>query len=234
MKVFLILCFSLVTAGAQLVIDVEAFGQELGGWDSKSKKAADYSMLASEYRTFKPVITETPQGGRFISIRIDNRRGFLSSDDHALLQMTLDGKGALLALESSIHAQGKSIKSDVVLTTGKEAAAVLGGDIILNAGLKLAKDLSAKLAGEAKVEAGRVVFPAVIVHNYNKLMKSVSYTEPIPVAEVVEDPAVTPIEEPKVEEPAVTPVEEPKEKQTASRETDGFQVFNEELAEVID
>ena len=112
--------------------------------------------------------------------------------------MTLDGKGTLLALESSIHAQGKSIKSDVVLTTGKEAAAVLGGDIMLNAGLKLAKDLSAKLAGEAKVEAGRVVFPAVIVHNYNKLMKCVTYTEPIPFVEIVADHAVVPAEEPKV------------------------------------
>ena len=198
MKVFLILCFSLVTAGAQPVVDVDAFGKELGGWDSKRKKAADYSMSDAEYRTFRPVITETPGGGRFISIRIDNRRGFLSSDDHALLQVTLDGKGTLLALESSIHAQGKSIKSDIVLTTGKEAAAVLGGDVMLNAGLKLAKDLSAKLAGEAKVEAGRVVFPAVIVHNYNKLMKCVTYTDPIPVAEVVEEPAGLPAEEPKV------------------------------------
>ena len=69
---------------------------------------------------------------------------------------------------------------------------------MLNAGLKLAKDLSAKLAGEAKVEAGRVVFPAVIVHNYNKLMKCVTYTDPIPVAEVVEEPAGLPAEEPKV------------------------------------
>lgn len=198
MKVFLILCFSLVTAGAQLVVDVEAFGKELGGWDAKRKKAADYSMSDAEYRTFRPVITETPGGGRFISIRIDNRRGFLSSDDHALLQVTLDGKGTLLALESSIHAQGKSIKSDIVLTTGKEAAAVLGGDLMLNAGLKLAKDLSAKLAGEAKVEAGRVVFPAVIVHNYNKLMKCVTYTDPAPKAVVIEDPAIAPAEEPEV------------------------------------
>ncbi|YCM46599.1 hypothetical protein V2O64_11270 [Verrucomicrobiaceae bacterium 227] len=206
MKSLLFLYFSLVTAGAQLVVDVEAFGKELGGWDSKGKKAADYSMSDADYRTFKPVVTETPRGGRFISIRIDNRRGFLSSDDHALLQVSLDGKGTLLALESSIHAQGKSIKSDVVLTTGKEAAAILGGDVMLNAGLKLAKDLSAKLAGEAKVEAGRVVFPAVIVHNYNKLMKCVSYVEPAPKAEIVEAlpvPSGQAVEKPAEEQPAV-------------------------------
>ena len=187
MKPLLFLFITLLSAGAQILIDVDAFGKELGGWNAKSKKAADYSMSDADYRTFQPVITETPGGGRFISVRIDNRRGFLSSDDHALLQVTLDGKGTLISLESSIHVQGKSIKSDVVITTGKETAAILGDNATLNAGLRLAKDLSAKLAGEAKVEAGRVVFPAVIVHNYNKLMKSISIADPPPKAVLVKE-----------------------------------------------
>lgn len=186
MKTILMILLTLASASAQVLIDVEAFGKGLGNWNAKGKKAVDYSMSDADYRTFRPVITETPNGGKFISLRIDNRRGFLSSDDHALLQVTLDGKGQLLSLESSIHVQGKSVKSDVVLTTGKEAAAILGDNATLNAGLKLAKDLTAKLAGEAKVEAGRVVFPAVIVHNYNLLMKCVEVTE-IPKAEVVKE-----------------------------------------------
>ena len=199
MKFLLLFLFSLAGASAQVAIDVDALGKELGGWDAKKKQAADYTMSDSDYRTFKPVITETPGGGKFISLRIDNLRGFLSSDDHALLQVTLDGKGVLASLESSIHVQGKSIKSDVVLTTGKEAAAILGDNATLNAGLKLAKDLSAKLAGEAKVEPGRVVFPAVIVHNYNKLMKCVQVIE-VPKAELVKEDKVDK-EQPETKEP---------------------------------
>ena len=189
MKFLLFFLLTLANATGQIMIDVEAFGKELGGWNAKKQKAADYSMSDSDYRTFKPVITDTPGGGKFISLRVDNRRGFLSSDDHALLQITLDEKGILISLESSIHVQGKSIKSDVVLTTGKEAAAILGDNPTLNAGLKLAKDLSAKLAGEKKVEAGRVVYPAVIVHNYNKLMKCIQVVE-VPKAEIIDDAEV--------------------------------------------
>lgn len=203
MKSLLILFLSLVTAGAQLVVDVEGFGKELGGWNVKRKKAADYTMSDSDYRTFRPVITETPGGGRFISLRIDNRRGLLSSDDHALLQVSVDGEGRLLSLESSIHSQGKSIKSDVVLATGKNVASVMKGDFVLNAGLALAKDLSAKLAGEKKVEAGRVTYPAVIVHNYNKLMKCINFTPPPPEAV----PVVEKFEEAKIEETAKVPAE---------------------------
>jgi len=189
MKSFLFFLLVITSTMAEVVVDIEAFGKELGGWNAKRKKAADYSMSDSNYRTFKPVITDTPGGGKFISLRVDNRRGFLSSDDHALLQITLNGEGTLLSLESSIHVQGKNIKSDIVLTTGKEAAAILGDNPTLNAGLKLAKDLSAKLAGETKVEAGRVVYPAVIVHNYNKLMKCIQVVE-VPKAEIIDDAEV--------------------------------------------
>lgn len=194
-------------AGAELLVNVESFGKELGGWNAKGGKAADYSMSDEDYRTFRPVITETPKGGLFISVRIDYRRGLLSSDDHALLQVTLDETGKLLALESSIHAQGKSIKSDVVLTTGKDAVAVLGADPVVNAGLKLAKDLSAKLSGQKKVEAGRVVFPAVIVHNYNKLMKCVRFVAP-PKAVVVEDQSEDKVDEIVEKKKAVSPAGE--------------------------
>ena len=64
---------------------------------------------------------------------------------------------------------------------------MLGGDVVLKAGIKLVKDLSAKIAGEKKVEAGRVVYPAVIVHNYNKLMKCIS--NEVPNDKVTVEPA---------------------------------------------
>ena len=187
MKSLLIFSFLLVSLRADLVVDLDQFGKELGGWDGKKKKFAEYEMSDSDYRTFRPIVTETPDGGRYISVRIDNRRGLFSSDDHALLQVTVDAEGKLVSLSSSIHAQGKSIKSDVILTTGNQAASMLGGDVVLKAGIKLVKDLSAKIAGEKKVEAGRVVYPAVIVHNYNKLMKCIS--NEIPNDKVTVEPA---------------------------------------------
>ncbi len=155
------------------VVDVDKFGKELGGWSAKGGKAADYLMSDSKYRTFKPVITETPDGGRYISIRIDNVRGVFNSNDHALLQITIDGQAKLVAIESSIHTQGQSVKSDVVLTSAKQTAAVLNSNIVVSAGLSLAKDLSDKIIQQNKAEAGRVLFPSVIIHNYNKLCKSI-------------------------------------------------------------
>ncbi|BDS07538.1 hypothetical protein NT6N_25780 [Oceaniferula spumae] len=219
MKSLLILFLTLATAGAQLIVDVDAFGKELGGWNSKGKKASDYTMSDVQYRTFKPVITETPGGGRFISLRIDNLRGFFSSDDHALLQVSVNGKGELVSLESSIHSQGKSVKSDVVMGTGKNIASMMKGDVILNAGLSLAKDLSAKISGEKNAEAGRVIYPAVIVHNYNKLMKSIRFVPPPSKAKVVsEKPAQTKVHvKHKVEaKPGAVEKPKPEEKQETS------------------
>lgn len=217
MKSLFILFLTLATAGAQLVVDVEAFGKELGGWNARGKKAADYTMSDVNYRTFKPVITETPGGGRFVSLRIDNIRGFLSSNDHALLQVSVNGKGELVSLQSSIHSQGKSVKSDVVLGTGKNLASMMKGDVILNAGLSLAKDLSAKLSGEKSVEAGRVIYPAVIVHNYNKLMKSIRIVPPPPKAKVVSESPVKVKPKLKLKPKVEAKVEAVEEKQEASR-----------------
>ena len=189
---------------AEVVIDVEAFGKELGGWKARKNKAVDYVLSEAEYRTYRPVITDTPEGGKYVSVRIDHRRGVFSSDDHALLQITLGPHGELISLESSIHTQGKSIRSDVVATTGATAAQTLGADPILRAGMTLARDLSRKLAGEVRTEPGRVVFPAVIIHNYNKLMGCVAYAAPPAPAERIAEGG-----EAKAAEVSSTPVAEP-------------------------
>ena len=59
-----LLLFSLVsTLHAGVTLDIEAFGKSLGGWNAKSKHACDYDLSGSGYRTYKPEITPTPDGG---------------------------------------------------------------------------------------------------------------------------------------------------------------------------
>ena len=162
-------------------LDIEEFGESLGGWEARDGKAVDYSHSEIAYRSYKPVVTGTPGGGIYISLRVDYLRGSFSKNDHALLQVTLGPGGELVSLESSIHSQGKSVNSDVILTTGESAAKMLAKDPILNAGLKLMKDLTGKMSGKSSSEPGRVLYPAVIMHNFNKLMAAVRVDAPVAV-----------------------------------------------------
>ncbi len=164
---------------AQVRLDMDALGQSLGGWDKKRTKAADYELSGSTYRTYKPEITPTPEGGIFVSVRIDYCRGMFSSNDFATLEMTFDSKGVLTSAQSSIAIQGRKISSDVMRTSMKlsesqgavGAAVKMGGDLVA--------DLTEKLSRENVVEAGRVTFPSAVRHNFNKVFQAVNYTTPV-------------------------------------------------------
>lgn len=164
---------------AQVRLDMDALGQSLGGWDKKGTRAADYELSGSTYRTYKPEITPTPEGGVFVSVRIDYCRGMFSSNDYATLEMTFDSRGTLTSTQSSIAIQGRKITSDVMRTSLKlgesqgavGAAVKMGGDLVA--------DLTEKLSRENVVEAGRVTFPAAVRHNFNKVFQAVSYTTPV-------------------------------------------------------
>lgn len=164
---------------AQVSLDQQALGDSLGGWDVKRDKAADYELSGSKYRTYRPEITPTPEGGIFVSVRIDYVRGVFASNDFATLEMTFDAVGTLTSTQSSIAIQGKKITSDVMrsgLKFGEAQGAVgaavkMGGDLVAN--------LTEKLSRENLVEAGRVTFPAAVRHNFNKVFQSVSYTAPV-------------------------------------------------------
>lgn len=181
----------MLTFGA-VEIDQEAFGKNLGGWTKRSSKAAEYPLSGSEYRTYKPEVSPTPDGGIFVSVRIDHVRGWLSSDDHAILEVTVNSSGAIASAQSNIAIQGRSISSDVI-SGGNEAGKqiAVGTDRAVQIGTDLVADLSAKLLREKLVEAGRVSFPAVLRHNYNLLFQSVRVDGvPVPLTGVV--PAVVP------------------------------------------
>ena len=185
--------FSLaLQALAGVTIDEEAFGKSLGGWTKRNKAAAEYPLSGAVYRTYKPEISPTPDGGLFISVRIDNVRGWLASDDHAVLELTVNSKGAIASAQSSIAIQGRSIKSDVILGGNDAGKAILSPEGAVQIGIDLVANLSAKLLRENIVEAGRVSFPAVLRHNYNRLFQAIRVEiAPVPaVSAPVVDPLV--------------------------------------------
>lgn len=174
---FSILLASAFHAAASVSVDEEIFGNSLGGWTKRSKAAAEYPLSGSVYRTYKPEISTTPDGGLFISLRIDHVRGWLSSDDHAILEITVNSKGQIVSAQSNIAIQGRSITSDVIRGTNEAGKALLGADKSVQIGTDLIADLSAKLLRENIVEAGRVSFPAALRHNYNRLFQSIRVKE---------------------------------------------------------
>lgn len=164
---------SLSALHAAVGLDIEAFGKSLGGWSAKSKSACDYELSGSSYRTYKPEITPTPEGGVFASIRIDHLRGWLASDDHAVLEITIGKDGSIVSAQSNLALQGQTIASDVIRSGGNVvgAAPVVGG--AMKVGADLTADLSSKLLREKIVEPGRVNFPAAVRHNYNLLFQAI-------------------------------------------------------------
>ena len=158
---------------AGVEIDVEGLGKNLGGWIKRSNQAAEYPLSGSVYRTYKPEISRTPEGGIFVSIRIDHVRGWLASDDHAILEITVDAKGSIESAQSNIAIQGRSISTDMILGSNEAGKQLVGTDRAVQIGTDLVANLSAKLLREKLVEAGRVSFPAALRHNYNMLFQAI-------------------------------------------------------------
>jgi hypothetical protein len=194
----LVLLLPLVaTLHAGVSLDIDAFGKSLGGWKAKGKEACDYELSGSQYRTYKPEITPTPDGGLFASVRIDNRRGWLASDDHAVLEVTVAKDGSIVSAQSNLALQGRTISSDVIRTGGSVGGVVPGVGAAVKVGADLTADLSSKLLREKVVEPGRVNFPAAVRHNYNLLFQAIR-TGP--------DLAPRPVEPKKDEPPVEGPV----------------------------
>ncbi len=190
--IFSLLSASVLHSFSEVKVDEEAFGKSLGGWTKREKATAEYPISGASYRTYKPEISTTPEGGIFVSVRIDHVRGWLSSDDHAVLEITVSPQGKITSAQSNIAIQGKSITSDVILSGNQAGKALLAPEAAVQVGTDLIANLSEKLLREKIVEAGRVSFPAVLRHNYNKLYQAIR----------VEVPATVPAPEPPKEQPA--------------------------------
>ena len=90
-----LLIASVARAGVE--VDIDKFGESLGGWTKEKKKAAEYKFSEVDFRTYKPEVTTAPDGGVFISVRVDHLRGMFSSDDHASIEMSFAPDGTLLS-----------------------------------------------------------------------------------------------------------------------------------------
>ncbi len=204
------------TAFADVSVDEAVFGNSLGGWDARGGKAANYPLSGAEYRTFRPEITPTPDGGIFISLRIDHVRGWLSSNDHAMLEITVDSHGHVASAQSSIAIQGRSVTSDLIRGGNDAGQKLAGMDHAVQIGTDLVADVSAKMLREKIVEAGRVSFPAALRHNYNLLYQAIR-TSPkaLVVKKLVDQPAANP------KESAAPKEEETKSKQLEIRSYEG-------------
>jgi hypothetical protein len=192
---------------AEVKVDEVAFGKSLGGWTKLKNTAAEYPLSGSDYRTYKPEISPTPDGGIFISVRIDHVRGWLASDDHAILEITTNAKGGIASAQSTLAIQGQSIKSDVILGSAAAGGSILSTEGAVRVGTDLVANLSAKLLRENIVDAGRVSFPAVLRHNFNRLFQAIRVENP---PAVVTPPVPTPETPPAPPTPAPPP-EKPKE-----------------------
>ena len=204
-----LLALSLVTSlHAGVGIDIDTFGKSLGGWAAKGKTACDYDLSGSGYRTYKPEITPTPDGGVFASLRIDHLRGWLASDDHAVLEITIGKDGSIVSAQSNLALQGVTISSDVIRTGGTVVGAtpVIGGAV--KVGADLTADLSSKLLREKIVEPGRVNFPAAVRHNYNLLFQAIrTQADPAPQQAAEAKPAVPELQGPPQPGPTAAKLE---------------------------
>lgn len=165
---------------AEIEIDIDAFGESLGGW---KKDTVDYALSGANYRTYQPEISPSPDGGIFISVRIDHRRGWLASDDHAVLEVSFGPDGAVTSAKSTLAIQGRTIASDLIRSTADVGGELTGAEGAVKIGSNLVADLSSKLLREKIVEAGRVSFPAAVRHNYNLMYQAVRVIRAEPPAD---------------------------------------------------
>ena len=193
----LAVCASGLAGETAVRIDQQAFGTSLGGWTKRGNQAAEYPLSGATYRSYKPEITPTPDGGLFVSLRIDHVRGWLSSDDHAVLEITISAKGNIESAQSTIAIQGRSITTDLIRSGTDAGQKLVGVDRAVQIGTDLVADLSAKMLREKLVEPGRVSYPAVLRHNYNLLFQAIR-TEASPATD---KPAT---DEPAADKPAGT------------------------------
>lgn len=238
--VLLLAATSLAHAGVE--VDIEKFGASLGGWTKEKKKAAEYKFSETDYRTYRPEVTQSPDGGLFVSVRVDHLRGMFSADDHASLEMSFGRDGTLLSSQAAISIQARRITSEL-FREGGNSVGKAAGDYVNGVAEKAAKlsgnvfaSLASKVLRENVTEPGRIAYPAALRHNYNLLYQCIKVVKDPPKAIALADDPIRPAapkpEEKKAPEGMLeihnfgeVPKEEPrkdgekKDKETASTES---------------
>ena len=117
----ILLALTLITPAFAAGFDTEGFGQSLNGW--KKDGTTTYDFTDATYRTYKPTITETPDGGIYVSTQVDL---LLFGDKGAVshIDMTFSRSGTLLSAQLRSTIARKTIDTGLVRRPEAPAAPV--------------------------------------------------------------------------------------------------------------
>lgn len=151
-------------------------------WNDKNGEAHRYKSQDSNYRLWKPEISEIA-GRSTVSFKMDHIRGS-AKDDHAQVKMNFNEKGYLVTYSIKIvTAEDKSyggavvdVANDVkniVSTTSKDPRAIAVANASASL-LKTAGDIYAKAVGEWSDHGGRANFPDTVAHKAADIAKVIA------------------------------------------------------------
>ena len=107
----ILLALALITPALAVGFDTEGFGQRLNGW--KKNGTALYDFTDAQYRTYKPTITETTDGGMYISTQVD-LIAFGDAGAISHIDMTFSAGGTLLSAQLRTTIARKTIDTGLV------------------------------------------------------------------------------------------------------------------------
>lgn len=141
----LTLAFSLSSANA-IDLNTEGLGEKLGGWDSK-RKTASYAIADTTYKTYKPTVTPTVDGGIYVTTKIGQVRGSRSGVCH--LEMTFDQSGNVIAAQAKVKIGSRTYDTKIVeLDRNARDEAEAAGRKIASPTAQIATDLFSRLDEE--------------------------------------------------------------------------------------
>lgn len=193
----LLSCASLSLAGTSqaATMDLEYLGKRLNGWNKKN--IAVYTMDHVVYRTFKPVLSHSPDGSLFVSMRMDALPSGRSKGV-CYLHVNISRAGYITSLQAKIRLKGKTYDSGLVarpalqprpgegetpaqdLTPWSKPLDQMSSELFSRLDAKIleadkdkkgeGRDIWARLGDD---QAARVNMSTVIRHNLNLLSSSV-------------------------------------------------------------
>lgn len=170
-----------------LQFDMAKLGQFLTKWDKKGSSAAEYMSAGSHYRTYKPTVSPTPQGGLFLSTKLDHIRG-MAADDHAQVEMEFAANGEIVSSRATMTIQGHpTLDTGLIAGAAAVGGTVAGGGPASGAAAQGIGELAAKIVNslskfisDISETGGRANFPAVIRMNMNFICESLILPPPKP------------------------------------------------------
>lgn len=164
----LLLTSNLLLAAPRISNRAIADGLNGGGWNKKRGTATEYRSADSNYRTYKPTVSPTPDGGLFVSTKINHIRGGFwfvgAGDDRCILEMTFDANAKLSSTKAVVRMGNKKFDTDIITSATRDQRARVAAKVFN----KLANQIS-----RWTNDGGRENFPAVVKHNINVIASAV-------------------------------------------------------------